>query len=69
MPQKPLEVLFTKPMNRREFLAHVGAGALAIVGVGGLIRMLTDYGTSTIVHHHRSNGYGSSPYGGGIKQR
>ncbi len=64
MAQKQLQALFTKPMNRREFLAHLGAGVLAIVGISGLIRMLSDYGTSSTSHHHRSGGYGASSYGG-----
>jgi len=66
MAQKPLQALFSKPMDRREFLAHVGAGALAIIGVGGVLRMLTEYtGTTTVIHQHNHlSGYGSSPYGG-----
>lgn len=63
MVQKPLQKLFDKPMNRREFLAHVGAGALAVIGVSGLIKGLTELGGRT----HRVSGYGSSPYGGNSK--
>jgi len=60
--QKPLQKLFSKSMNRREFLAHLGAGLLTIVGVSGLINSLVNLpgGRST----PRSSGYGSSGYGG-----
>lgn len=65
MAQKQLQDLLAKPMNRREFLTHIGAGALAIIGVSGVIRMLSEYGGPTsVTHHHYMKGYGSSPYGG-----
>lgn len=66
MIQKPIQQLLTKPMNRREFLAHVGAGALTVVGVSGLIKSLVHYSGTT--HAQRLSGYGSTSYGGEIKR-
>lgn len=62
MIQKNLQKLFEKPMNRREFLAHVGAGTLAVIGVSGLIKTLLAHDAAP--HRHVATGYGSSPYGG-----
>jgi len=65
--QKNLQKLFNKPMDRKQFLAHVGAGALAIVGVSGLLKNLVDLGGSQPVAQ-RADGYGSSAYGGAAKK-
>lgn len=62
MEQKPLQKLFTKSMNRREFLAHIGAGLLTVVGVSGLISSLVNLNGKPT--ERRSSGYGSSGYGG-----
>jgi len=53
--------LLNKEMNRKEFLAHIGALLLAVIGIGALLRTLSDPhpGKKT-----SSNGYGSSNYGG-----
>lgn len=59
--QKHLQKLFNKPMDRRQFLAHVGAGALAIMGISGVLKSLVDFG---VPRKQRVAGYGSSPYGG-----
>lgn len=58
--KKPINSLLARDMDRREFLAHAGAATLAVIGVSGLIRALTDPN-----HAKKSNGYGSSAYGGG----
>ncbi len=57
-----LQKLFDKKMTRKEFLAHVGAGALLITGVSGMLKSLLDYSPGS----KKSNisGYGSSSYGG-----
>lgn len=68
MIQKPIQQLLTKPMNRREFLAHVGAGALTVVGVSGLIKNLLHYsGSGSGIH--RASGYGATSYGGSTVRR
>ena len=58
--KKSLNQLFDKEMSRQEFLAHAGAATAAIIGVGGLIKSITD------PHGKRSSsaGYGASSYGG-----
>jgi len=61
IPEKPIQKLLSKPMNRREFLAHIGAGALAVVGVSGLVKSLVHF----TGYRNQISGYGSSPYGGG----
>jgi len=63
--QKKLQKLFNKPMDRKEFLAHVGAGALAIMGISGLMKTLLDFGSQP--HQRITVGYGSSSYGGSKK--
>lgn len=65
MAQKNLQKLFKKPMDRKEFLAHIGAGTLMILGVSGLLKNLAELGGHS--HRHVEGGYGSSPYGGGSK--
>lgn len=64
--QKYIQKLFDKPMDRRQFLAHIGAGILAVMGVGGLIKGLVEFGAHST--RHSINGYGSSPYGGDFKK-
>lgn len=70
MIQRELQKLFTKEMDRREFLAHVGAGILAVIGISGLIKHLVNYnqggGQSRSDRDQRFavSGYGSSAYGG-----
>lgn len=61
MKQKNLQKLLNKEMSRKEFLAHVGAGALIVTGFSGLFKSLLDYRP----HNQRVTfGYGSSSYGG-----
>jgi hypothetical protein len=57
------EVIKT-PMSRREFLWHVGAGILALIGVSGFLKALqgTQAGNSAA-----KGGYGDSTYGGRAK--
>ncbi len=49
-------------MNRKQFLAHVGAGALIITGMSGLLKGLVNLGETP--RRQRADGYGSSAYGG-----
>lgn len=67
MKQKSLQKLFEKKMDRKEFLAHIGVGAMAVVGVSGLLKNLLDYGGKPT--QRVSSGYGSSSYGGTNKGR
>ncbi len=63
--QKNLQKLFNKPMDRKQFLGHVGAGALMVMGISGLLKSLLDYGSQP--RQQSEVGYGSSSYGGGKK--
>jgi len=58
--KKDLQQLFDKPMDRKQFLAHIGAGLLVIVGVSGLISQLVHYGQQPT----GEEGYGDTAYGG-----
>lgn len=54
--------LLEKKMNRKEFLAHIGAGALTVIGVSGLLKNLVNYSSNN--RPYREVGYGSNDYGG-----
>lgn len=60
--------LLQTEMDRREFLAYLGATLLAVVGISGLLRSLTN---PTLLRPSwpgqapSSNGYGGGTYGGG----
>lgn len=58
---KAIDQLLSKPVDRKQFLGHLGAGALAVVGVPVFVRALHEMGNH---HQVQTNGYGSSPYGG-----
>ncbi len=60
MAEKNIQQLFDKPMDRRQFLAHIGAGLLVLVGVSGLLSQLVHYGQQP----SGEEGYGETPYGG-----
>jgi hypothetical protein len=60
MPQnKFLDELFAQKMNRKEFLARIGATVLTLVGVTGLLKTL-----SGLSHSPKGTTYGATPYGG-----
>lgn len=61
--KKNLQQLFDKPMDRKQFLAHIGAGLLVVVGVSGLLGQLVRYGQQPT----SDEGYGDTSYGGGTK--
>jgi hypothetical protein len=58
--------LLQKPMNRLDFLKHVGAGIAAITGLAVVIKTMNSMGTAS--NRKQSVGYGSSAYGGGKDQ-
>lgn len=61
MAQKQnLQELLDKPMDRKQFLGHIGAGLLVLVGVSGLIGHLINHGQEAA----DDSGYGDTPYGG-----
>lgn len=48
--------LLSKEMTRKEFLIHIGLLLMAISGLSGIIRTITD--------PHISSGFGGGPYAG-----
>ncbi len=66
MDIKPLQDLMQKPMTRKEFLKHMGAVTLGLVGVSAFLRNLSQpyKKTKETVLPKAKNGYGSGrPYG------
>ena len=60
--REQIDTLFSKEMDRKQFLVHMGAGLMAVIGVSGLIKALTR-------GNERVGGYGSSSYGGSREAR
>ncbi len=54
--------LMDKPMNRAEFLKYIGVASLFLVGLGSILRSLTNASRETKTAHGSS--YGTNPYGG-----
>ena len=57
--KQSLDEIVTRPMDRKQFLASTGAALLTLVGVSAIVKSLESY-----QNPNRTNGYGSSPYGG-----
>lgn len=55
-----IEELFSKEMTRKEFLQHIGAAALVVLGISGLLQALL----GGQKQKQTAAGYGSSAYGG-----
>ncbi|MCL5407343.1 MAG: hypothetical protein M1429_02525 [Patescibacteria group bacterium] len=51
--------LLEKEMDRREFLVHIGALLLAVIGISALLRTLSNPHLLK-----KTNGFGSNSYGG-----
>jgi hypothetical protein len=62
--KETVDSIVQKPMDRREFLWHVGAAGLAVVGVSGVLKALNDRQSSG---RRASSSYGGSAYGGGAE--
>lgn len=54
--------LFKRDMDRKEFLASLGAMILALVGISNLISLIS--GQKKFHQGGRLRGFGSGPYGG-----
>ncbi|MCL2037644.1 hypothetical protein FWG95_01410 [Candidatus Saccharibacteria bacterium] len=57
--------LANKEMDRREFLKYSGVILLGVVGITGLMRIMTSFGgdSATVNGATRRNYYGSSQFG------
>lgn len=60
--RKQFSTLLAKPMNRREFILHIGAGLLALVGISGFIKSFSI--NKEAAPQHIGKIYGSGTYGG-----
>ena len=58
-----LEQLYTTEMSRYDFLKYIGVIFLSIIGVTGLLHLLTQ-AQSPALGATVQRGYGASPYGG-----
>lgn len=59
-----IQELLQKDMSRHEFLATMGMGLVAMLGLTSALKFLLDTPTMTSGRsRNQSNGYGSSPYG------
>lgn len=57
--------LMSKQMTRKQFLAHVGVGLLALTGIGSAVASMTGSGKNTRRSNTRTvkSGYGGTAYG------
>jgi hypothetical protein len=60
--QNPLDQILEKEMDRRDFLAHIGAGFMALIGFSSILKALSGNHSSSS-STHRTGGYGGSVYG------
>lgn len=61
-----LRTILEKEVTRREFLVHVGTAILAVVGITGVLKRLTDsYHPSRDPSGKKAGDYGYNTYGGG----
>lgn len=68
--KKNLNNLLEKPMDRRDFLKHIGIGAVLVVGLGPMLKLLssparTD-GSSQDTSAAGGYAYGDMAYGGKV---
>lgn len=67
MIKKHIAQLMDKEMDRKSFLMHVAAGAVAVFGASAALKMLSGDGQpqkiSGTAHSAQQYGYGHAPYG------
>lgn len=63
MKTEPLQELLNSEMDRKEFLAYMGATLLAVFGISGLMKALMRPTQSSATGSGKANGYGGSSYG------
>lgn len=62
---KPLNTLLQKEMSRQEFLVTIGFGLASVLGLSGVLKMLTGKSLSSQLGHRGSvSGFGAGVYGG-----
>jgi len=71
MLQKQIQLLLDKPMDRREFLTCIAKGFLLLIGIGGLLKGLSNFTSqkhTNVITHVQQNlspthGFGASKFG------
>lgn len=63
MPIRLFDQLLAKEMTRKEFLLHLGFLLLAITGITGLLKTVSNPELLT-ARRKVSTGFGAGPYGG-----
>lgn len=60
-----LKDLLQKPMDRKDFIKHVGVGLIALTGVTTLVRSLTgqDADKQLLSQQNDNSAYGATTYG------
>lgn len=63
--REQLDALFTKEMDRKNFLKYSGGILLGVLGITGLLRLLVSSTHTQLpqIEKPKSNGYGTSRYG------
>lgn len=56
--------LLKRPMTRKEFLRNLGIGALVVLNLEGITKLLTGHGLGFGGHHPVDHGYSSDGYSG-----
>lgn len=62
MIKQQLNTLLEKEMDRKDFLKHIGVASIALIGLPTIIKSISSVGTTP--QPSKSQGYGSSAYGG-----
>lgn len=60
---KNIDKILTTPVSRRQFLIYLGLGLLALTGISGFIKKLSDPDSFSL-RKKASPGFGSGAYGG-----
>jgi hypothetical protein len=63
MMKDEVDSLLQKPMNRLDFLKHIGIGIAAITGAAMVVKTMNGLGSSSSTKK-QALGYGSAGYGG-----
>jgi hypothetical protein len=59
----PLHQILEKEMDRKEFLIHLGAGIMSIIGLSTIFKALNGASSQKKGSSSSRSGYGSGPYG------
>lgn len=63
MKSSPFDELYSKSMTRKEFLAYLGFLFLAVTGISGILKNLSNPKILKTKKLTQKTGFGSGPYG------